>query len=93
MLAYLSLFQIATFKGWGEIMDDAVDSPTKVLSLHNSLVLPFFPHQPNDQPSYENNLYQYIYFVAFIVFGAFFTLNLLVGVIIFMKPSYTSSSY
>ena len=82
MLAYLSLFQIATFKGWGEIMDDAVDSPTKVVSLHNSLVLPFFLHQPNDQPSYENNLYQYIYFVAFIVFGAFFTLNLLVGVII-----------
>ena len=40
-----------------------------------------FPQQ-NDQPSYENNLYQYIYFVAFIVFGAFFTLNLLVGVII-----------
>ena len=32
MLAYLSLFQIATFKGWGEIMDDAVDSPTKVVS-------------------------------------------------------------
>ena len=25
-LAYLSLFQIATFKGWMDIMDDAVDS-------------------------------------------------------------------
>ena len=41
-----------------------------------------FSPQQNDQPSYENNLYQYIYFVTFIVFGAFFTLNLLVGVII-----------
>ena len=25
-IAYLSLFQIATFKGWMDIMDDAVDS-------------------------------------------------------------------
>ena len=31
MMAYLCLFQIATFKGWGDIMDDAVDSPTKVI--------------------------------------------------------------
>ena len=38
--------------------------------------------QLNDQPSFENSLYYYIYFVAFIVFGSFFTLNLLVGVII-----------
>ena len=27
-IAYLSLFQIATFKGWIDIMDDAVDSVT-----------------------------------------------------------------
>ena len=26
MLAYLALFQIATFKGWMDIMDNAVDS-------------------------------------------------------------------
>merc|ERR1719350_1500143 len=65
-LAYLCLFQIATFKGWQDIMDDAVDMPDNL----------------NDQPSFENSLYFYIYFVAFIVFGSFFTLNLLVGVII-----------
>lgn len=35
-----------------------------------------------DQPFRENNLYLYLYFVFFIVFGSFFTLNLLVGVII-----------
>ena len=29
-LAYLCLFQIATFKGWQDIMDDAVDMPDKV---------------------------------------------------------------
>ncbi|NXT12151.1 SCN2A protein, partial [Prunella fulvescens] len=34
------------------------------------------------QPKYEDNLYMYIYFVAFIVFGSFFTLNLFIGVII-----------
>lgn len=34
------------------------------------------------QPEYEANLYAYIYFVIFIVCGAFFTLNLFIGVII-----------
>ncbi len=63
--AYLSLFQIATFKGWTQIMDDAVDSVKQ-----------------NDQPHREVNIYMYIYFVFFIVCGSFFTLNLLVGVII-----------
>lgn len=31
---------------------------------------------------YEENLYMYIYFVCFIIFGSFFTLNLFIGVII-----------
>ncbi|XP_056021116.1 sodium channel protein 1 brain-like isoform X8 [Ostrea edulis] len=62
---YLALFQVATYEGWMEVMDDAVDS-TKV----------------DEQPSFENNLYMYLYFVAFIIFGSFFTLNLIIGVII-----------
>uniref|UniRef100_A0A674H1B1 Sodium channel protein n=1 Tax=Taeniopygia guttata TaxID=59729 RepID=A0A674H1B1_TAEGU len=64
-IGYLSLLQVATFKGWMEIMYAAVDS-TKV----------------SKQPKYEENLYMYLYFVAFIVFGSFFTLNLFIGVII-----------
>uniref|UniRef100_A0A8C3RJZ5 Sodium channel protein n=1 Tax=Cyanoderma ruficeps TaxID=181631 RepID=A0A8C3RJZ5_9PASS len=64
-IGYLSLLQVATFKGWMEIMYAAVDS-TEV----------------RKQPIYEENLYMYIYFVAFIVFGSFFTLNLFIGVII-----------
>uniref|UniRef100_A0A673N3L4 Sodium channel protein n=1 Tax=Sinocyclocheilus rhinocerous TaxID=307959 RepID=A0A673N3L4_9TELE len=35
-----------------------------------------------EQPEYEVNLYMYIYFVIFIILGAFFTLNLFIGVII-----------
>ena len=35
-----------------------------------------------DQPHREVNIYMYLYFVLFIVFGSFFSLNLLVGVII-----------
>ncbi|NXF98535.1 SCN2A protein, partial [Eubucco bourcierii] len=62
---YLSLLQVATFKGWMEIMYAAVDS-----------------REVRDQPKYEDNLYMYIYFVAFIIFGSFFTLNLFIGVII-----------
>ena len=34
------------------------------------------------QPEYENNVVAYCYFVAFIVVGSFFVLNLFVGVII-----------
>ena len=58
-------FQVATFKGWIDIMNDAIDSVER-----------------NDQPHREVNIYMYMYFVFFILFGSFFTLNLLVGVII-----------
>uniref|UniRef100_A0A8C3CWJ7 Sodium channel protein n=1 Tax=Cairina moschata TaxID=8855 RepID=A0A8C3CWJ7_CAIMO len=62
---YLSLLQVATFKGWMDIMYAAVDS-----------------REVGKQPKYEDNLYMYLYFVAFIIFGSFFTLNLFIGVII-----------
>ncbi|XP_053555693.1 sodium channel protein type 4 subunit alpha [Bombina bombina] len=64
-LGYLSLLQVATFKGWMDIMYAAVDS-----------------RDVEEQPVYEINLYMYLYFVIFIIFGAFFTLNLFIGVII-----------
>ncbi|XP_063315445.1 sodium channel protein type 4 subunit alpha [Pelobates fuscus] len=64
-LGYLSLLQVATFKGWMDIMYAAVDS-----------------RDVEEQPEYETNLYMYLYFVIFIIFGAFFTLNLFIGVII-----------
>uniref|UniRef100_A0A672I531 Sodium channel protein n=1 Tax=Salarias fasciatus TaxID=181472 RepID=A0A672I531_SALFA len=64
-LGYLSLLQVATFKGWMEIMYAAVDS-----------------RGVEEQPIREINLYMYIYFVIFIIFGSFFTLNLFIGVII-----------
>ncbi|NXD53687.1 SCN5A protein, partial [Corvus moneduloides] len=35
-----------------------------------------------EQPQWESNLYMYLYFVIFIIFGSFFTLNLFIGVII-----------
>ncbi|NWH64340.1 SCN5A protein, partial [Geococcyx californianus] len=62
---YLALLQVATFKGWMDIMYAAVDSREK-----------------NEQPQMEYNLLMYLYFVIFIIFGSFFTLNLFVGVII-----------
>ncbi|XP_062870948.1 sodium channel, voltage gated, type VIII, alpha subunit a isoform X2 [Trichomycterus rosablanca] len=62
---YLALLQVATFKGWMDIMYAAVDS-----------------RRVDDQPMYEDNIYMYIYFVIFIIFGSFFTLNLFIGVII-----------
>ncbi|XP_027146613.1 sodium channel, voltage-gated, type I-like, alpha [Larimichthys crocea] len=65
-LGYLALLQVATFKGWMDIMYAAVDSQSKT----------------DRQPDYEINLKMYLYFVVFIIFGAFFTLNLFIGVII-----------
>uniref|UniRef100_A0A672V8R9 Sodium channel protein n=1 Tax=Strigops habroptila TaxID=2489341 RepID=A0A672V8R9_STRHB len=62
---YLSLLQVATFKGWMDIMYAAIDS-----------------REVSQQPKYEDNLYMYLYFVIFIIFGSFFTLNLFIGVII-----------
>ncbi|KAI3356207.1 hypothetical protein L3Q82_017458, partial [Scortum barcoo] len=56
----------ATFKGWMDIMYAAVDSQK----------------EQDYQPEYEINLRMYLYFVVFIIFGAFFTLNLFIGVII-----------
>ncbi|XP_018122597.1 sodium channel protein type 5 subunit alpha isoform X2 [Xenopus laevis] len=62
---YLALLQVATFKGWMDIMYAAVDS-----------------REIEQQPIYEINKYMYLYFVIFIIFGSFFTLNLFIGVII-----------
>ena len=33
--AYISLFQVATFKGWHQIMSDAIDSREKVRAKKN----------------------------------------------------------
>ncbi|NXK57590.1 SCN5A protein, partial [Sylvietta virens] len=41
-----------------------------------------FSLQYEEQPEWEYNLYMYLYFVIFIIFGSFFTLNLFIGVII-----------
>ncbi|XP_003505988.1 sodium channel protein type 11 subunit alpha [Cricetulus griseus] len=63
--AYLALLQVATYKGWLDIMKAAVDSRGK-----------------DEQPDFEANRFAYLYFVVFIIFGSFFTLNLFIGVII-----------
>ena len=34
------------------------------------------------QPQYEASLFNYLYFIVFVIFGSFFTLNLIIGVII-----------
>jgi len=38
--------------------------------------------QVNVQPVREERVFMYLYFVFFIIFGSFFTLNLFIGVII-----------
>ena len=38
--------------------------------------------QEDHQPSREESILMYLYFVIFIIFGSFFTLNLFIGVII-----------
>lgn len=80
--AYLCLFQVATFKGWIQIMNDAIDSRevgTLVFTIRLGTLVLFQLHK---QPIRETNIYMYLYFVFFIIFGSFFTLNLFIGVII-----------
>lgn len=92
LLLLLRLFQ-ATFKGWMDIMYAAVDSrdvgppsssalcgPMMSLTLCDDVTAVVV--QVDSQPAYESNLYMYLYFVCFIIFGSFFTLNLFIGVII-----------
>lgn len=82
--AYLCLFQVATFKGWIQIMNDAIDSrevTTNSFTLQKVWVNWVY-FQLNKQPIRETNIYMYLYFVFFIIFGSFFTLNLFIGVII-----------
>lgn len=62
---FLSLLQVATFNGWIQIMNSAVDS-TGV----------------EKQPSFENNIYMYCYFIGFIIIGLFLPLTMLIGVIL-----------
>ena len=40
------------------------------------------PNQVDSQPIRDKNIYNYYFFVAFIIFGAFFTLNLFISVVI-----------
>ncbi|XP_078531191.1 sodium channel protein 1 brain-like [Lissotriton helveticus] len=65
LFAYVSLFQVATFEGWMELM--ASSSDARGVDL---------------QPDTDSNTYSLLYFVAFIVVGTFFILNLFIGVII-----------
>ncbi|XP_063675163.1 sodium channel protein type 9 subunit alpha-like isoform X8 [Bolinopsis microptera] len=65
VMAFFALYQVATFEGWMEVMDDAVDSV-----------------DIDKQPIFEHSFIAYLFFLVFIFVGSFFTLNLLVGVII-----------
>ena len=50
------------------------------LYFHATSDQPFL--QVDEQPQWEASIYNYFYFVIFIVCGSFFTLNLFIGVII-----------
>uniref|UniRef100_A0AAY5KN25 Sodium channel protein n=1 Tax=Esox lucius TaxID=8010 RepID=A0AAY5KN25_ESOLU len=65
-MGYLSLLQIVSFN----------------LISQQIRFFAFCSNKVEDQPIYEDNVYMYIYFVIFIIFGSFFTLNLFIGVII-----------
>ena len=70
---------------------EKVGGLTSMLASYKNIVELSTRKQPNshfpsrqvgEQPIREINIYMYIYFVFFIIFGSFFTLNLFIGVII-----------
>ena len=52
------------------------------LKLEQSVRSMHLFYQVDQQPVDDNNMIAYIYFVAFIILGSFFVLNLFVGVVI-----------
>ena len=52
------------------------------LKLERSVLSLYLFYQVDQQPVDDNNMIAYIYFVAFIILGSFFVLNLFVGVVI-----------
>jgi hypothetical protein len=52
-----------------------------MISYGNEIVYSF-QFQIDIQPEREANVYILVYFVLFIIFGSFFTLNLFIGVVI-----------
>lgn len=64
-------------------MNDAIDSrEVDRINKFDRHMLIFIFQQVGKQPIRETNIYMYLYFVFFIIFGSFFTLNLFIGVII-----------
>ena len=63
-------------------MADASDAKEVRLDRYNLLDYFSWIFQIDAQPEYENNVYILVYFVFFIIFGSFFTLNLFIGVVI-----------
>ena len=94
-LISLNSFPQATFKGWTEIMYHAIDSSEKnqqpiediniymyILLLSKILTSDSRSFATYLSPNSLLNRDRYLYFVFFIILGAFFTLNLFIGVII-----------
>ena len=58
------------------------DLPAFAIQRKRYLLCPCFLLQVDYQPIEDNNMVAYVYFVAFIILGSFFVLNLFVGVVI-----------
>ena len=65
--AFLTLFELITMEGWPSIMYPAMD----------------IPDTTQDHPVENNSKYNALFFIVFIVFGAFFITNLFVGIIVY----------
>ena len=57
--------------------------PLPCLPVHGTSDQPFL--QVDEQPQWEASIYNYFYFVIFIVCGSFFTLNLFIGFVVFLN--------
>ena len=65
--ALLTLFELITMESWPSIMYPAMDIPSRI----------------GDHPVENNSKYNALFFITFIVVGAFFITNLFVGIIVY----------
>jgi hypothetical protein len=75
--ALLTLFELITMEAWPSIMYPAMDIPSNT----------------TDHPIVNNSKYNALFFIVFIVVGAFFITNLFVGIIVYKFRSARESNH
>lgn len=86
-LAMLTVFQCVTLEGWTEVLYNVSGRSWIDRSIDRSMtnfVAKLSHHRPPPSPQIEDAMgssWQWIYFISMVILGAFFVMNLILGVL------------